>query len=178
MHTHQLAAEGLLVSNSTIDSAFPGESAVQRLHDELAIRQLIADRAYALDEQDAEGIGALFVESGVIETFFPGEEGAHVIFDTRKGIIEGMLRYFAEAHSGLLTRTHFSSVRMDAINQNSAKARGIYLITAQTPEREAPVPLISGVVEWQFERTSAGWRFSRASGYQDQRRWLDRPWPP
>ena len=92
--------------------------------------------------------------------------------------MEGLRSYFEAAPFSLLTRTHFSSVRIEAINQNWAKARGIYLITAQTPQREEPVPLISGVAEWELECTSAGWRFSRASGYQDQRRWLDRAWLP
>jgi hypothetical protein len=157
--------------------AVPGEPTLQVLYDQLAIHQLIADRAYTYDEQDAEGFGALFVPDGRVELFYPGEATPAVRFETRAEIIEGMRRYFAGAPFSLLTRTHFSSIRFDALEPNWALVRGIFLITGQTQEREEPVPLGSGVAEWEFERTAAGWRFGRASGYNDQRRWFNRPLP-
>lgn len=39
--------------------------------DQPAIQQLIADPAYAFDEQDAEGAGALFVADGCMEIDYP-----------------------------------------------------------------------------------------------------------
>lgn len=44
---------------------------------------------------------------------------------------------------------------------------GISLITRQTPEREDPVAMLSGVAAWELERISAGWRIRRASSYND-----------
>lgn len=49
---------------------------MQDLIDRHAIQQLIADRAYAFDEQDAEGYGDLFLPDGTMEIYYPGMTGA------------------------------------------------------------------------------------------------------
>tara|TARA_B100000809_G_scaffold216255_1_gene221876 strand:+ start:176 stop:487 length:312 start_codon:yes stop_codon:yes gene_type:complete len=85
-----------------------------------------------------------------------------------------MRAYFATASVGRLTRTEYSSVRIDEFDGTWARARGIYLITQQSAESDDPVPIITGVVEWEFERIAEGWRFRRQSAYNDQRRWYDR----
>lgn len=45
----------------------------QAVCDQLEIQKLIADRAYAFDEQDAEGMAALFVPDGCLEFYYPGD---------------------------------------------------------------------------------------------------------
>ncbi len=150
----------------------------QAVCDQLEIQKLIADRAYAFDEQDAEGMAALFVRDGCLEFYYPGDGEPAARYETSSAIVETMRLYFEPPHSGLLTRTHYSSMRFDVLATYRAQARAIFLATGQTPEREEPVALLSGVTEWEFERTTTGWRFRRASGYNDRRRWLDRPWLP
>lgn len=155
-----------------------GGPSLQAVCDQLEIQKLITDRAYAFDEQDAEGTGTLFVPDGCLEFHYPGDVEPAARYETSSAIVEAMRLYFDAPHSGLLTRTHYSSMRFDVLEADWVQARAIYLVTGQTPEREEPVPLVSGVTEWGFERAAAGWRFRRASGYNDRRRWLDRPWPP
>lgn len=69
----------------TATVAVPGGSTLQALYDQLEIHQLIADRAYTYDEQDAEGFGVLFVPDGCVELFYPGEATPAVRFETEGG---------------------------------------------------------------------------------------------
>ena len=155
-----------------------GGPSLQAVRDQLEIQQLIAHRAYAFDTQDAEGTGALFVPDGCQDFYYPGDVEPTARYEASSAIMEAMRLYFDAPHSGLLTRTHYSSMWFDVQETDWAQAKAIYLVTGQTPEREEPVPLVSGVTEWEFERTAACWRFRRASGYKDRRLWLDRPWLP
>jgi hypothetical protein len=142
---------------------------VQDIQDRFAIQQLIADRAYLFDEQDAEGYGALFVPHGYGEIYFPGIVDACLRIESRSEIVKAIRLYFERARPvGQLTRTHFSSVRIEDLTESWSKARGIFLITQQSAASEDPVPLRTGVVEWEFERTDVGWRILRQSEYNDQ----------
>jgi hypothetical protein len=143
--------------------------------DQLAIRQLIADRAYVFDEQDVEGLGALFVPDGVMEIHYPGETGAHVHFATSTEIVEGWRYYFETVPSGLLTRTHFLSMRLQQSEGTRAEGRSSYFLTGRSSDEQA-VSLFTGVAEWEFERAELGWRFCWATGFVDQQTWFDHPW--
>ncbi len=80
-----------------------------------------------------------------------------------------MRSHFKEEHSGVLTRTHLSSLRFDSLQDDLARARGILLMTIEAAEENQAPPLLTGICDWEFQRAvDEGWRLRRCSTFYDQ----------
>ena len=142
---------------------------MQRIVDQLAIEQLLADFAHMQDEQDFAGLVALFDVTGTLEIVGPGEQGVVAKFAGREEIAPAVEILFRDSFLGHLTRTHLTSIRFDTLTSEHALVRCICLITTQTPDDDTPRPSRTGVCVTECRRTPDGWRFSLFQIFGDQR---------
>lgn len=128
--------------------------AVQRVLDELEIRNLLARSAQASDDGELDDYIACMHEDAVW-----GGAG----FPERRGhaaILEGAVGRRADgmAGPGSHTRHLISTSRID-VQGDTATARSIFLFYGNT--HETPELRLMGVWEDEFLRTDEGWKLSR-----------------
>jgi hypothetical protein len=123
-----------------------GSDALQRLEDQLAIRELVARYNYAIDEERPEEWVATFVPDGTFESTALGtHSGADALLAFAKGYIA--------AFEG----RHVTSDFVVTVNGDDATAR-CYLI-AVNAKTAPPSILTTAVYDDVLRRTPDGWRF-------------------
>jgi hypothetical protein len=123
-----------------------GSDALQRLEDQLAIRELVARYNHAIDEGRPEEWVATFVPEG---TFESTALGAHT------GSVD--LLEFAKGYIAAFEGRHVTSDFVVTVDGDGATAR-CYLI-AVNAKTTPPSILTTAVYEDVLRRTPDGWRF-------------------
>ncbi len=122
-----------------------GTDAMQRIEDQLAIRELVARYNYAIDEGRAEEWVATFVPDGTFESTALGTHtGAEALLTFARGYIA--------AFSG----RHCTSDFVVEVDGDEARSR-CYLIAVNNAA--APIISTTAVYEDVLRRTPDGWRF-------------------
>jgi hypothetical protein len=122
-----------------------GSDAIQRIEDQLAIRELVARYNYAIDEGRAEEWVATFVPDG---TFESSALGTHTGADA--------LLAFAKGYIAAFPGRHCTSDFVVDIDGDDARSR-CYLIAVNNAA--APIIAATAVYEDVLRRTPDGWRF-------------------
>ena len=120
-------------------------NALQRLADELAIRELVARYNYAIDEGRPEEWVATFVPDGTFESTALG---------THTG--PEALHTFAAGYIAAVTGRHCTSDFVIDIDGDEARSR-CYLIAVNNAA--APIISATAVYDDVLRRTPDGWRF-------------------
>ena len=123
-----------------------GSDALQRLEDQLAIRELVARYNYAIDEERPEEWVATFVSEG---TFESTALGAHSGGDA--------LLEFAKGYIAAFEGRHVTSDFVVTVDGDDATAR-CYLI-AVNAKTTPPSILTTAVYDDVLRRMPDGWRF-------------------
>lgn len=119
--------------------------AVQRLEDQLAIRELVARYNYAIDEGRPEEWVATFVPDG---TFESAALGSHTGADA--------LLAFATGYIAAVTGRHCTTDFVVDVDGDDARSR-CYLIAVNNST--APTVSTTAVYDDVLRRTPEGWRF-------------------
>jgi hypothetical protein len=118
---------------------------LQRLQDQLAIRELVARYNYAIDEGRAEEWVATFVPDGTFESSALGKHSG----------AEALLA-FANGYIAAVNGRHCTSDFVIDVDGDDARSR-CYLIAVNNTA--APVVSVTAVYEDVLRRTADGWRF-------------------
>lgn len=123
-----------------------GSDALQRVEDQLAIRELVARYNYAIDEERPDEWVGTFVADGTFESTALG---------THRGS-EALLE-FAKGYIAAFEGRHVTSDFVVTVDGDDATAR-CYLI-AVNAKTSPPSILTTAVYDDVLRRTSDGWRF-------------------
>ena len=123
-----------------------GTDALQRLEDQLAIRELVARYNYAIDEKRPEDWVATFVSEGTFEsTALGAHSGTNALLE------------FANGYIAAFEGRHVTSDFVVTVDGDDATAR-CYLI-AVNAKTTPPSILTTAVYDDVLRRTTDGWRF-------------------
>ena len=159
----KVAAIGLILALAAPATAKPTvaelAARLQKVEDELAIRQVLVDYSATQDARDYAGYAALFAKEG------EWVNGA-TVYKGREAIMKMLNSIYGPPPPGYVNveSYHISSNPQVTVNGDRATARSRHLLIWRGPEGQ-PTPALAGRYEDEFIREDGQWKILRRVDY-------------
>jgi len=138
------------------------------IEERISILEVIAQYSYTYDARDSEGFADLFMEDGVWEYYFPGQNEPEIKLNSRHEIREWAANRLKGREGVLISRHHQTGTVFDILQSDSAESRTMVLVTHHDVDEPYPAPTLSGVYYDTWQKTPDGWKFSKRVLYTDK----------
>ena len=131
------------------------------IEDRFEVTDLVTRSVYALDVNDMKDFSDCHVNDHILE--LKNADFPTIIIEGREKYVKRLTKSEERLASGLITKHHISNMLIKEVSDDLLWGRTLGIVTMQREPYSKPDFSHTSTVEYEFRKTSYGWRISKTN---------------